>query len=59
MSKKQKKRKKPSPSKCKDCGATEEIPRYSYFKAARPKCVKCGGLLEYLGSFARTRSPKS
>ncbi len=45
----------PSPSVCRDCGATRTIPRYSYFKAVRPKCLACGGLMEYTGSWRGTR----
>lgn len=42
-----KKKTPPAPSICRDCGQTTSIPRYSYFKAARPRCTRCGGTLEY------------
>lgn len=46
----------PAPSKCMDCGRTVVVPRYAYFRASRPRCPACGGLLEYQGSWFRTRS---
>lgn len=49
------KRPDPPPSKCRDCGATDRIPRYEFFKSPPPKCTACGGLMDYGGSFHRTR----
>lgn len=39
----------PSPSICRDCHRRTSIPRYSYYKASRPRCRHCGGTLDYLG----------
>lgn len=46
----------PASSKCIDCGSVQTVPRYEFFRAARPKCSACGGLLEYQGSWHKTRS---
>lgn len=48
-------KKPPAPSRCRQCGATETIPRYEYFRASRPRCKACGGTMDYLGSWRKTR----
>lgn len=49
------KKRQPAPSKCRDCGHEAVIPRYEYYKAARPRCVACGGTMEYLGGWQGTK----
>lgn len=49
------KQRPPAPSVCRDCGASQTVPRYAYFKAGQPRCQACGGLLDYTGSWHRTR----
>jgi uncharacterized paraquat-inducible protein A len=62
MGKKNRKRNKsntprePAASACRDCGLAARVPRFEFFKASKPRCVACGGLLEYGGSWHRTRS---
>lgn len=50
------KKRAPAKSRCRDCGAEQTVPRHDYFKASRPRCMACGGLLEYLGGWDGTRS---
>lgn len=38
-------------AKCRDCGKERTAYRHEFFKAARPKCYACGGLLEYQGTW--------
>ena len=45
----------PAPSACRECGEVHHIPRYEFFKANRPRCARCGGTLEYGGTWRRTR----
>lgn len=47
---------RPSQSVCRDCGHRAVIPRFEFFKAARPRCIRCGATLEYKGSWAGTRA---
>ncbi len=42
-------RKTPAASKCRDCGTSARIPRHEFYKAARPRCPACGGMMEYQG----------
>lgn len=44
-----------APSRCRDCGHEERVHRYLFFKAARPRCSRCGGSLDYTGGWQRTR----
>lgn len=48
------------PSKCRDCKEQEDIPRYMYFKANKPRCGKCGGMMDYPGGWnvLMKRKPK-
>jgi ribosomal protein S27E len=50
------KRRPASPSRCRDCGAETTVPRFEFFKAARPRCPACGGLLEYGGGWQGTKA---
>lgn len=50
---------KPALSKCRDCGTEQTVARWLYFRAAPPRCQRCGGLLDYTGTWKGTRnSPK-
>lgn len=42
-------------SKCRDCGKAAVLSRVAFFKAAKPRCVACGGMMDYGGSWYRTR----
>jgi hypothetical protein len=42
-------------SRCRGCQRETHIARFEYFKANQPRCSACGGLLDYLGSWNRTR----
>ncbi len=44
-----------APSVCRDCGENVKVARFEFFKAARPRCPKCGGSLDYQGSWRGTR----
>lgn len=35
-------------SQCRDCKLTARVWRYEFFKASRPRCIACGGSMEYL-----------
>lgn len=41
----------PAKSRCRDCGRECSVPLYSYFRASRPRCMACGGSLDYLGTW--------
>lgn len=49
------KKRLPANSRCRDCGVIFSVPRWQYFKAARPRCMACGGLLEYGAPMYGTR----
>jgi len=56
--KKTNKPKNPAMSQCRDCKRQDSLPRYEYFKAGPPRCVACGGMMEYLGSWHGARSDR-
>lgn len=41
----------PAKSVCRDCGTGCTIPRWHHFRAARPRCQRCGGSLDYTGPY--------
>lgn len=45
----------PAASFCRECGEKHVIPRYEFFKANKPRCARCGGLLDYGGKWYGTR----
>lgn len=63
MRKNNKKRRLPKPlSHCRDCGATERIAKFLFFRPAPPRCTKCGGLMEraiHLNWAKKAESPVS
>lgn len=45
--KRNKNRRLPKPlARCRDCGDTERIARFMFFRPAPPRCTQCGGLME-------------
>lgn len=51
---KHKKPKQPSSmSQCRDCKRKGYVHRYEYFRSSRPRCVACGGSMDYLPFVAK------
>lgn len=43
---------------CRDCKKPAVVKRYAFFNGSRPRCTACGGSLDYLGSWRKTRAPR-
>lgn len=50
MGKKTKTNKKPklAMSVCRDCKRKARVPRSEYFRSSAPRCMVCGGMMDYL-----------
>lgn len=38
-----------SQGKCRDCGASETVPRWDWMRRTPPRCGRCGGMLDKVG----------
>lgn len=44
-------------SQCRECKRKAHVLRYEYFRASRPRCVACGGSMDYLPFVAKEAKP--
>ena len=45
-------------SRCRDCGAVAEVDSGAFGKAASPRCVACGGIVDQVRPSFTRRSPQ-